>query len=277
MIRRRVGDEFWLIPQHDHAILSGELARHFGNTRCAKPQATTSVLGVSLHDCGWPIHDECPTLNEKGFPLDVFETSPQIGLNVWTESAKRAAAQDPYAGLLVSLHSLSLSALATSQVFDNEQFDVSNARVRFEVNKFQHLQIEMQENLRRQLGMHTDIPLRLGLAENSSDPREHALEFDFRMLQAMDKLSLCICCTKPPFAQVEPVMDYPGGKAISLNVSRLEPEKLVVTPWPFDIDQIEVTFPYRRVQSQPFADEKSFRNAFAAAKVEQFGCTVAGS
>src|SRR5436190_8640121 len=235
MIRRRVGDEFWLIPQHDHAILSGELARHFGNDRCAKPQAASSVLGVSLHDCGWPIHDECPTLNQNGFPLDVFETSPEIGLNVWTESAKRAAAQDPYAGLLVSLHSLSLSALATSQVFDNEQFDVSNARVRFEVNKFQHLQIELQEKLRKRLGMHTDTPLRLGLAENSTDPREQALEFDFRMLQAMDKLSLCICCTKPPFAKVEPVMDYPGGKAISLVVQRPEPHKLLVDPWPFDV------------------------------------------
>src|SRR3954469_13395873 len=235
MIRRRVGDEFWLIPQHDHALLSGELARNFGNDRCAKPQAASSVLGVSLHDCGWPIHDECPTLNQNGFPLDVFETSPEIGLNVWTESAKRAGDQDTYAGLLVSLHSLSLSVLATSQVFDNEQFDVNNARVRFEVNKFQHLQIEQQESLRKQLGMRTDIPLKIGLAEHSIDPKEHALEFDFRLLQAMDKLSLCICCTKPPFAKVEPLLDRPAGKTLALNVSRLDATKLVVNPWPFDV------------------------------------------
>jgi hypothetical protein len=123
--------------------------------------------------------------------------------------------------------------------------------------------------------MHTDTPLRLGLAENSSDPREHTLEFDFRLLQAMDKLSLCICCTKPPFAKVEPLMDRPGAKATALNVQRPSPEKLVVNPWPFDVDQLKVTFPHRRLSAKPFADAESFRNAYASAKVEQFSCTVA--
>src|SRR5262245_58167737 len=103
MIRRRVGDEFWLIPQHDHALISEKLAKHFGMDRFAKPQAATTVLGISLHDCGWPTHDDCPMLNKDHLPLDVFETSPKIGLSVWTESARRATAQDAYAGLLVSL------------------------------------------------------------------------------------------------------------------------------------------------------------------------------
>lgn len=274
MIRRRVGDEFWLIPQLNHALLAGELAAHLGNADFAKPQHPTSVLGISLHDCGWPMHDDQPTLNGDGLPIDVFETSPDIGLSVWTESARRAAEQDDYAGLLVSLHSLSLSALATSQVFDNETFDISNARVRFEVNKFQHTQIELQENLRRKLGMHTDIPLRLGLAERSNDPREMALEFDFRMLQAMDKLSLCICCTRPPFANVEPVEHHPGGKHVALHVKRPDIQKLTVNPWPFDVQSIRVSFPYRRVSSKPFANAEQFRNEYAAAKVEHFSCTV---
>ena len=277
MIRRRVGNEFWLIPQHDHAILSGELAKHFGNQRCAKPQAQTTILGISLHDCGWPIHDDCPTLNKDHLPLDVFETSPKIGLSVWTESAKRGAAEDDYAGLLVSLHSLSLSALATSQVFDNEQFDLNNVRVRFEVNKFQHGQIELQENLRRRLGLSTDTPLRLGIAENSSDRKEQELEFDFRLLQGMDKLSLCICCTKPLFASVEPLLSSPGGRVMSLRVDRPDPQKLIVTPWPFDVAKIEVTFPYRRVSSQPFANDQEFRSAYAAAKVEEYCCMVAAA
>jgi hypothetical protein len=274
MIRRRVADQFWLIPQHDHAMLSGELARHFGNDRFAKPQATTSVQGVSLHDCGWPTHDDQPTLNKDASPIDVFESTPQIGLSVWTESSRRASEKDVYAGLLVSLHGLGLSALATSQVFDNEHFDVNNARVRFEVNKFQHAQIELQECLRRQLDMRTDIPLNLGIAENSSDPREQSLEFDFRLLQAVDKLSLCLCCTKPPFASIEPLLDRPGGKKLSLQVQRPAPEKLIVSPWPFDVSRIDVKFPYRRVPAKPFADPTAFLNAYAAATVEYFACAV---
>jgi hypothetical protein len=275
MIRRRVGNDFWLIPQHDHALLSGALASHFGNTRFAKPAPTEHVIdGVSLHDCGWPIHDDEPTLNKNGFPMDVFETTPNIGLAVWTESAKRALSENPYTGLLVSLHSLSLSVLATSQVFDNEHFDVADARVKFEVNKFQHNQIELQESLRKQIGLRTDIPLNCGLANNSSDRDEQQLEFNFRLLQAMDKLSLCICCSKPPFAKVEPLIDHPGGRPISLAVSRPKPEKLIVSPWPFDEDRIEVTFPFKRFDAAPISDEQDFRESYAVAPIEHFNCTV---
>jgi Protein of unknown function (DUF3891) len=274
MIRRRVGDEFWLIPQHDHALLSGTLAEQLGNDRFAKPQKATTVLGISLHDCGWPIHDDRPTLNKDRLPIDVFETTLSIGLSVWTESSKRAAERDAYAGLLVSLHAMSLSALATSQVFDNEHFDIKDSRVRFELNKFQHAQIELQERLRKQLSMRTDIPLRLGIAEKSADPREQALEFDFRLLQAMDKMSLCLCCTKPPFASIEPVMDRPGGKAMALRVQRPETTRLEVSPWPFNVTRIDVSFPYRRVPVKPFADQQAFLNAYTSAAVEQFACAV---
>src|SRR2546423_13498096 len=169
MIRRHVGNEFWLFTQHDHALLSGKFAEHFGNERdgYARPEPFDSVIrGVSMHDSGWPLHDDAPTLNKNHLPLDVFETPPTIGPKVWTESSKRAAAEDPYAGLLVSLHGLSLSIFATSgSPVTNEKFDVNEPRTRFEVNKFQHAQIELQEKLRQQLGMRTDISLRHGIAE----------------------------------------------------------------------------------------------------------------
>ncbi len=276
MIRRRVENEFWLITQHDHALLSGEMAQYFGNDRFSPPDPTSSaLLGIALHDCGWVIHDDCPTLNKDRLPLDVFETSPQLGFNVWTESARRANDQDPYAGLLVSMHSLSLSVLATSQVFDNHQFDQNDARVRFEINKFQHAQIELQENLRKTLGLHTDQPLHLGIAKDSSDSEEQKLAFNFRLLQAMDKLSLCICCTNSPFAGIEPMLDRPNGQSTPLQVFRPHPQKTIVQPWPFDVDQIELSIPYRRVSAEPFADEASFRQTYLAAPVEQFGCIVA--
>jgi hypothetical protein len=152
MIRRQVGDEFWLIKQNDHAIISGQLAQAVGNVRFDAP-ALRAVRAIELHDCGWPTHDENPTLNTRRQPLDVFETPRRIGLSVWTESSNRAAAEDAYAGLLVSLHSLSLSILATTMTpFAHERFDPNDPRGRFEVNQFQHRQIELQEELRGRLG-----------------------------------------------------------------------------------------------------------------------------
>src|SRR6476620_3113137 len=131
MIRRRVGDEYWLFTQQDHAMLSGELARHFGGIELfAKPEPYSQAIeGISLHDCGWPLHDDAPTLNAKGEPLDVFETPPLLGLKVWSAGADRAAARDPYAGMLVSLHALALSNIAMSQ--SHGHFNWNDPRLRF--------------------------------------------------------------------------------------------------------------------------------------------------
>ena len=103
MIRRADGADFLLIAQHDHALLAGTLAEQFGNEYFATPEPRDSVLiAVSQHDCGWPLHDDQPTLNKSDHPLDVFETPQNIALEVWTASVDRAAAKDPYAGLLVA-------------------------------------------------------------------------------------------------------------------------------------------------------------------------------
>jgi hypothetical protein len=275
MIRRRVGEEFWLIPQHDHALLSGELARQFGNEQYAIPTPSEETIeGISLHDCGWPIHDDQPMLNSQGFPIDVFESTPEIGLRVWTESSKRAVAKNPYTGLLVSLHGLSLSGMAVSQAFGNEKFDPKNPRVRFEVNKFQHAQLELQEKLRKQLGLRLDIPMHLGLAGNSTDSTEQNLIYNFRLLQAMDKLSLCICCSKPPFTKIEPITNRPGGTATWLRIERPEPQTIFVSPWPFKVNRIEVAFPFRRLPVIQFESTEAFQETYLQAKVESFSCSI---
>ncbi len=83
MIRRKAGNDFLLITQNDHAILSGKLAEHFGNARFARPQPRQETIdAASLHDCGWPIHDDAPTLNARGEPIDVFESPVALAVQV---------------------------------------------------------------------------------------------------------------------------------------------------------------------------------------------------
>lgn len=275
MIRRKVGDEFWLITQNDHAIVSGVLAEQIGGEAGFTRPEPSAVSGTALHDCGWPLHDERPTLNERNLPLDVFETPRHIGLMVWTESSERAAQEDPYAGLLVSLHSLSLSVMATTPTaVVHEKFDMSDAAARFELNRFQQSQIELQEDLRRRLGMRTDEPRKFGLGETSTDPREEQLIFDFRLLQAMDKLSLAICCTAPPIDVIEPLPAAPGGTDRPLRIRRTSETDLCVSPWPFRIGCLSVMVPFRRLPAEPFLDGESFRRAYAAAPVERFKARV---
>lgn len=278
MIRRQVGHEWWLITQHDHALLAGELARHMGNAQfMGFDPLVESVLAVDLHDCGWPAHDDHPTLNPDGLPLDVFETPRSIGLPIWESSARLAAERDAYAGLLVSLHSLSLSVLASTHAASSrrqDEFNLDDMRARFELNRFQHGQSELQHRLRDRLGLSTDIPLRLGLAETSNDPAELRLIHNFRLLQAMDQLSLCICCTDLPVDWIGPVHPFPGAGEVHLRVNRSRAGMLALDPWPFDEPTMQVSVRYRRLPVQSFTDEQAFQAAYLQAPLGNLQCQV---
>jgi hypothetical protein len=267
MIRRQVGNQFWLIAQHDHALLAGELARHVGNDAFRAP-TPRAVTGIELHDCGWPVHDDRPTLNGGGLPLDVFESPRAVALEVWQASVDRAIERDAYAAMLVSLHVLSLSTfLMTPPPGSTVAAPVLNPKARFEINRFQHKQIETQETLRKQVGLPVDVPMRNGLVEDVHDPAELELQFHFRLLQAMDQLSLGLCCTKPPWEQVRPVLARPGAKPAALRIERIEATSLRVTPWPFRIDRVRAAVPFRRVKGVSFSSVEEFRDDYNVASV----------
>jgi hypothetical protein len=274
MIRRDSGRDYLLITQTDHAAVAGELASHCGNSRFSKPSPVV-IAATKLHDSGWPLHDDAPTLSDRGIPLDVFEVPRSIALKVWAASADRAAGADPYAGLLVSLHSLSLSIHADVPVAKQPVFDVRKMHDQFAVNKFQHREIERQEQLRRALGFDMTLSLKHGLADAGASPRDDQLRFDFHLLQAMDLISLCLCCTKPPMEKTNDVLRNPTASPTKLRLSKSLDGIVHVDPWPFDQKRIDLQVPCRRVDARPFASQEEFLVAYANAKVGSVSTTIA--
>jgi hypothetical protein len=276
MIRREVEPGwFHLITQEDHARLSGELARRVGN-EFFDGVSEAVVRAVAVHDGGWPLHDEAPTLNEAGKPRDVFESNRQIALPVWTASSDRAEAMGAYEGLLVSLHGLALSVYATTQAaMKHEKLDTSHLQDKFSVNQFQHREVERQEALRKRLGMRVDLPLKYGLAAEGVDEREDRLRADFRLLQAMDMLSLSICCTQPPAPTTQEVHPRVGDKAIKLGLQRVTGDLLQVDPWPFTEDEIELEVGARKVEARAYGSEREFFEVYRAAPAEMLQLTIA--
>ncbi|HYO09815.1 MAG TPA: DUF3891 family protein [Tepidisphaeraceae bacterium] len=275
MIRRQDRDEFLLITQHDHALIAGELAEHVGNGYFGPPEPREAALiGIAQHDSGWPLHDDEPTLNKAGQPLDVFETTREIALKVWTASVDRATAKHPYAGLLASLHVLSLSVFATTQTeFEHEKFDLESGPDRFAVAKFQHKEIERQEQLRAKLGLRTDRPTHHRHPQESDQAHEDQLTFNFRLLQAMDAISLAACCTNPPSAQTQDVMPHPGAAPIRLNLRR-DGNDVIVDPWPFDVEEIGLMIPASRVPGRAYGSAADLRDALRTAPSEIITCRV---
>ncbi|MGE5608375.1 MAG: DUF3891 family protein [Bacillota bacterium] len=267
MIRRHMGEQLYLIPQNEHARLSGQLAAHYGNAQFEKPEpAAETVRAASIHDGGWPIHDERPTLNKEQYPLDVFESPLELAVRVWRESVDRAAGESDYTQLLVSLHVLGLSGYAASRPHTRREI--------FELNKFQQYEIERQERLRGRLGLATDIPLRLGLAEESPAAAEQKLCYDLGIIQTADRVSLALCCTGLVFPQINGIARGPGEEGVTLNLRQAGERCLEIEPWPFDEPELSVSVPYRVVPSRRYEDEEEFRGIYAAAEGGRLEFTV---
>jgi hypothetical protein len=274
MIRRRHGNDLLLIAQHDHALLAGQLAEAFGNSRFASPIPFDQALqGIKLHDCGWPLHDDEPTLNTDGLPLDVFESPRSVAFTVWTASIERAIAKDPYAGLLVSLHVLSLSVLATEASRPGAGFDLNNPPDRFAIIKFQQREIERQEELRQRLGLRSEKAAHKAVAREHRQESEDQLQFNFALLQVMDQMSLAICCTEPPIHQTRDLPIKPGGEKVKFALQR-DGNDVLMSPWPFSADRVELMVPATRVPARRFSSEKEFRDTYKQAPAEVFACTV---
>jgi len=272
MIRRDENGAFYLIRQDDHAKLSGQLAERLGGsvlTPLLEHDADSgrkALTAIAMHDAGWPLHDDAPTLNNRMQPRDVFESKADIAMKVWTASADRAAAVDPYIGLLVSLHGLGLSAFALAEVTQHiGRKGVAYSRDKFDLNRFQHNEIERQIALRTQLGLRTDLPLNYGIAAAGSDPREDLLTVHFRTLQAMDRLSLALCCSKPPFDSLE-LPSAVGQPMVKVRMNRVDPHRSVIDPWIFDQPILTVSVAVKVMVSKQFANEAAFREAFDAAE-----------
>ena len=112
MIRRRYGEE-WLLIADDYVAVLGAIGGACGNSRFAALEKDV-VLACAMHDAGWAGHDDLPGLNGQALPLDVFEMPRPLALPIWSASTERTVEADIYAGLLVSLHSLCLSALLSA-------------------------------------------------------------------------------------------------------------------------------------------------------------------
>jgi hypothetical protein len=86
-----------------------------------------------------------------------------------------------------------------------------------------------------------------------------------RLLQAMDVLSLAICCTTPPETTTQPLHARPGSSAIKLQLHRPTPDVLLVKPWPFATPTVDVDVPYRVVPERAYASDDELRVTYASA------------
>ena len=112
IVREQPDGRLLVVNQTSHALMAAAYCRHWGNREFARPEPYDAVLaGIAQHDNGWYEWEEQPRLRADGYPMDfLHHDDPLAKVDLWARGAARAAAQHPYAGLLVGQHAASLYA-----------------------------------------------------------------------------------------------------------------------------------------------------------------------
>lgn len=259
MIRRNHSDCFLLIPQNDHAALSGLIATTWGNDDWPSPVPLKEVLlAIHFHDAGWPMHDEKPTINSDGVPTTFYEMEPRLDLRLWCSSIAGATAQGgPMAGLIVSWH---FASLADSLPVNPEDEETQNA-----LTDFRNTQYARRREFCRELSLSSSLAEIPPIPEKDDD---RMVVYNYCILRVCDWISLVLCDNElPSFIRNSPPDLDPDGRH-QLRTHWIEPAQLGVAPWPFKVDRLSLSVQGRLVAKKKYEDNGELQKAYEEAEVE---------
>jgi hypothetical protein len=262
---------WWLITHQDHARLAGDFAAAWGNAQFRRPEPRARVLkGIACHDDGWVARDARPSITRQGKPsafstelVGKYSAFEEIDLEEYLAVRDRAvriiAEQDPYAGMLISMHTTNLLTAHA----DRSTIAAGGLVL---LDAFLERQREYQRGLRLAL-----------VADKSLTEVEAAAQTileHFRLLQACDNLSLlaCVAFTSPAHL-LHPLPVNNEGTA-EVKVLPVAPRHFQLAPWPFAQPELSFAFPARHVTGKLFPDSHHLEAAFHAAPGEQLTVTL---
>jgi len=271
MLRMESESGWWLITHPDHARLAGAFATEWGNASLRKPEPRARVLkGIACHDDGWANRDAHPTITREGKPsafstelVGKYAAFEEIDLNEYLAVRERAvriiAEEDPYAGLLISMHTYSL-------LTDHADRKTISPEGLVLLDSFLEVQRNYQHILRGRILADTSL--------NSADKDEQIILEHFRLLQACDNLSLLSCVNfNAPANLLHPLPLNRGGNA-EIEVLPDGPRRFRLNPWPFSGPELTFQFPARHVSGKTFSSSAKLESAFHAASIETLNVTL---
>ena len=197
MLRLQENGDWWLVTHPDHAALAGRFAERWGNATFLPPEPREDVLaGIFRHDDGWRGRDAAPQISRAGLPaafsrelVGKYSAFEEIDLDAYLTVRRRAvaelAAENAYAGVMVSMHTYDLLSTRADRA------TIASADLP-----------KLDAFLEEQRAVQAELRARIDAAETFPAPQrsDEAFLDHFRLLQACDNLSLLACT------------DYPGRR-----------------------------------------------------------------
>ncbi len=215
------------IPQSQHAAISGQIAAAWGNDMFEPPTPRAEVIeAATRHDDGMDDFDAEPELDpDTGLPRNFMRMPFGAWLDCWHRGPAIVGDDDPYAGILVSMHGSYL--LDYRNLTDPAEADLAAAWL--------SEQEELRDEWAGEVERLPDVAPGLG--------RER-LEHNRALIALWDAFSLAVCMPRLP-DQIEGVGD--GGSDVRFVLDEIEsgpglqgPRVVSIGPWPFEREAVDL-------------------------------------
>ena len=224
-----------IIRQSAHARAAARIASHWKPARVVLKEQWPHLLdAVRHHDDGWDDAELAPRLTPDGRPHD-FKSIPTLDhIAIWRSSFLLSCGIHPYTGLLVALHARWL--YTHFHAADGDHDHAAALRFLGQLNHWIDSLVRHHQTDRH----------------HARHVEPHRLEAARRLVTFLDQLSLAMTGAITPTAQ--PGGLHFGGRSCEIRVRQnaADPDVWHLVPWPFEVDQIDVTMPAVHVRRTRF-------------------------
>jgi hypothetical protein len=224
------------IMMHDHAALSGQFARAFGNARFEAPLPLDLVVYIiANHDAGWAAFDRDPVTDpQTGLPYTVFATPARHILPTSKGSPDYNQRHHPYCGLLSSMHTWGIY---------NGRYGFSSAGRLNRISPQDKPAVDamLAAELERQTALKAELA---GSAEMAGWVEEGRLFQNYKLLQFCDLLAIYYNTThaEERTEQVFTHVPMSRDRDIAVAIHRKSPGVYALAPFPFATEGAEFAF-----------------------------------
>lgn len=254
MIIQEQNNNFVMIRQHAHAIISEQMTRNLKKELLPDDDWQRSVFyAIKMHDVGWRNFDAEPLWNdEKQSPYSFIDYPNRIKTVLYKHGIDEVAKEDLYAGLLCSKHYVhflgSESSPEATQFVENEK--------------------NRQQSIQDKLGVDDEL-----------------VTFHFDLLRFADNLSLFLCLNKPGAGKEESHYFFKNGIRLPRRFEKQFGERLhlewfdkqtIVSGKSLFQESFTLSIPFKKVAKDIIA-EQGVRVSYQEAVEEKFRVKVEGS
>lgn len=245
MLRRDEKDGWFLINQHDHARLSAEIMRYWGNKEFAGLDSEI-LFAIEEHDNGWKEWDSSPKVNSMNqYPMNFLEIRSSDQSEIWRRCFRRHSAKRPYASALIALH---FGKLNEKSLNKNSNNGIAKA-----------LQVEINDFV-------SDM-LRINIPNLDPDSLPKDVQMNLRLVQIADVISLALCHGWLSIGIVDVPLGY-NGSVTTLNLKSIDESNYGISPYPFSKPFIELRVEGCRLGQKKFSGDAELREMLEESRLE---------